>query len=277
MYIGGLGHPPAVSDVTTPEALYLRSQLVRWFDHWLKGIDNGITTEPRVTIAPERTATWTQAGLVQSNTFPLAGTTPTNYFFNGAKLLTTGPKGKSQIIKPTSGLPTVLQPLQNAIGQDAATLIGAIIAVNATVNTGGDVFSPNLDTGLDTGANSLSYTTAPLVQSVHLVGLPEFHLSVSATNSNAYYYAQVTEISANGSEHLVSRGAFKDHASSFGGAHEIDFGGFSVNHVFDAGNRIRVRVASRDFPYFYVSSSQPTIKIYRTAAHPSHVVLPVVP
>ena len=62
-----------------------------------------------------------------------------------------------------------------------------------------------------------------------------------------------------------------------GGAHEIDFTGFSVNHVFDAGNRIRVRVATRDFLFFYVTSSQPTIKIYRTAANPSHIVLPIVP
>jgi predicted acyl esterase len=277
MYVGGLGHPPAVSDITTPEALYLRAQLVRWFDHWLKGVDNGITTEPRVTVAPERTARWSQANLVTADTFPLPGTTNNAYFFNGLRLLATGPKGKALIVKPTSGLPSILQPLQNAIGQDAATLIGAIIAVNATLNAGGDVFSPNLDMGLDTRANSISFTTAPLPQNVHVVGLPEFRLSVSATNANAYYYAQVTEVSANGSEHLVSRAAFKDHSASFGGAHEIDFTGFGVNHLFDAGNQIRVRVASRDFPFFILSSSQPTIKIYRTAAHPSHVVLPVVP
>lgn len=277
MYIGGLGHPPADSDVTTPEALYLRGQLIRWFDYWLKGVANGITSEPRVTVGPERTALWSEASLVKADTFPLPGTINSTYYFNGAQLLATGPKGKSQIVKPTSGLPTVLLPLQNAIGQDAATLIGAIIAVNATINTGGDVFSPNLNTGLDTTANFLSYTTAPLSQNIHVVGQPQFRLSVSATNSTAYYYAEVTEISANGSEHLVSRGAFKDHTANFGGAHEIDFSGLGMNHVFDAGNQIRVRVASRDFPYFYVTSSQPTIKIYRTSAHPSSVVLPVAP
>jgi predicted acyl esterase len=277
MYVGGLGHPPADSDVTTSEALYLRGQLVRWFDYWLKGVDNGITNEPRVTVGPERTALWTQASLVMADTFPLPGTTNASYYFNGAKLLTTGPKGKAQIVKPTSGLPSILQPLQNALGADASTLIGAIIAVNATVNTGGDVFSPTLDTGLDTGANSLSYTTATLTQNLHVVGLPDFRLSVSATNATAYYYAELTEVSANGSEHLVSRGAFKDHTANFGGTHEIAFTGFGVNHVFDAGNRLRVRVASRDFPFFYVTSSQPTIKIFRTTAHPSHVVLPVVP
>jgi putative CocE/NonD family hydrolase len=277
MYVGGLGHPPAVSDFTVPEALFIRAQLVRWFDHWLKGIDNGITSEPRVTVAPERTALWTQASLVTSDTFPLPGTTNTTYFFNGAKLVTSGPKGKSQIVKPTSGLPGILAPLENAIGGDASTLIGAIIALNGTINTGGDVFSANLDTSLDSSARSISFTSAKLAQAVHVVGQPEFHLFVSATNSEAFYYVQVTEVSANGSEHVVSRGAFKDHTNSFGGTHEIDFNGFGMNHVFDAGNEIRVRVASRDFPFFYLRSSQPTIKIFRNASGPSHVVLPVVP
>src|SRR3954469_11605709 len=84
MYIGGIGHPPASTDVTTAEAVYVRQQLVRWFDFWLKGIDNGITTEPRVTIGPERTALWSQAGLVTADTFPLPGTTSSTYYFSGA-------------------------------------------------------------------------------------------------------------------------------------------------------------------------------------------------
>ena len=277
MYLGGVGHPPASDDITTPEALYVRAQVVRWFDHWLKGVNNGINTDPRVTIAPERTALWSEAGLVTSNTFPLPGTTSSTYYFNGAKLLTTGGKGKSQIVPPNSILPPVLQPIQNALGQDAATLIGAVIAVNAVINSGGDIFSGNVDTALDTSASFISFTSAPLTQNVHVVGLPEFHLFVSATDHNAYYYVQVTEVTPNGSEHLVSRGAFKDHASNFRVAHEIDFTGFSANRVFETGNEIRVRVASRDFPFFYPSTSQPTIKIYRSGANSSHVVLPIVP
>jgi predicted acyl esterase len=131
MYLGGIGHPPASSDVSIPEAVYLRGQLVRWFDYWLKGIDNGITTEPRVTIGPERTALWTQAGLVQADTFPLPGTMSTTYYFSGAKLSTIGPKGKSQIVKPTSVLPPVLAPIESALGSDDTALIASVIAVNA--------------------------------------------------------------------------------------------------------------------------------------------------
>src|SRR6185369_11754046 len=121
-------------------------QLLRWFDYWLKGINNGITTEPRVTLAPERTALWTQAGLVQADTFPLPGTFTQTYYFNGSTLMTTGPKGKSQIIKPTTFLPAVLQPLESALGGDALTLMAAIIAVGDSVNGTNDIFDPRLDT-----------------------------------------------------------------------------------------------------------------------------------
>ena len=277
MYVGGVGHPPASSDITTAEALYVRAQVVRWFDHWLKGTNNGIDLEPRVTIAPERTALWSQATLVTSNTFPLAGTTTSNYYFNGAKLLTTGGKGKSQIVPPNSILPPVLQPIQNALGQNAATLIGAVIAVNSIVNSGGGIFDGNVDTSLDTSASFISFTSAPLTQSVHVVGLPEIHLYGSATASDAYYYVQITEVTPNGSEHVVSRSAFKDHTANFRVAHALNFTGFSANHIFDVGNEIRVRVSSRDFPFFYTTASQPTIKIYRSGLNSSHITLPVVP
>jgi pimeloyl-ACP methyl ester carboxylesterase len=52
LYIGGLGHPPASLSITGNEGVYLRAQAVRWFDLWLKGIDNGITNEPPITFAP---------------------------------------------------------------------------------------------------------------------------------------------------------------------------------------------------------------------------------
>ena len=277
MYLGGLGHPPALSDVTLPEAVYLRQQLVRWFDYWLKGIDNGITTEPRVTVGPERTALWSQASLVTADTFPLPGTTSSTYYFSGGKLSTNGPKGKSQIVKPTSVLPPVLAPIEHALDSDQSTLIAAVIAVNAAVNSGGDILNPTLETGLDTSAHSISFTTPKLTQDLHVVGIPEFDLFVSATDVNAQYYAELIEVNAKGSQHLVSRAAFRDSTADFGATHEIDFKGFGVNHLFQAGSSVRVRIASRDFPFFLPRSNQPTIKIYRNTDGPSHVILPVVP
>ena len=66
--------------------------------------------------------------------------------------------------------------------------------------------------------------------------------------------------------------------ADFGATHEIDFKGFGVNHLFQAGSSVRVRIASRDFPFFLPRSNQPTDQdLYRNTDGPSHVILPVVP
>ena len=277
MYIGGVGHPRASADITTPEALYLRQQVTRWFDHWLKGINNGIDTEPRVTLGPEHTARFSEASLVKSDVYPLPGTVSTDYYINKNALSTTPPtKGKAVKLNPNS-FPSVLQSILNALGGSSSGIIQAIIAANNNLNAGSDVLSPNIDTALDVGANSITFVTPALSKDVHVVGQPEFHIVVGAGAANAYYYAELIERNSSGTDLLVSRAAFKDRASSFGPPHQIDFSGFSVNRVFNSGSRIGLRIASRDFPFFLSNVNQPTVKFWRDAARPTHVTLPVVP
>lgn len=280
MYLGGLGHPPATSDIGNPEALFLRAQLLRWFDHWLKGVNTGITTEPRVTVAPARTADWSEASLITADTFPLPGTVMNTYFFARRTLSTSAPargrRGRRVTIRPTE-VPALLRPIQSALGGDAAGLIAAVTVVNSVLNSGSDILSPNIVTDLDTGANAITFTSASLTQDLHVVGLPALHLFVSSKNSDADYYVQILEGIPSGDFRLVSRGAFQDHAATFKKPHKIDFSPFAINHVFNAGNKITVRVASRDFPFFLPNLSQPTVKIYRDSRHPSNVALPVVP
>jgi predicted acyl esterase len=277
MYIGGIGHPKASTDITIPEALYLRTQLLRWFDYWLKGINNGIATEPRVTIAPEHTALWSETSLVTSDTFPLPGMVNTSYYIKGSTLSLTPPtKGVARSINP-SFFPSVLQPLQQALGGSASGLIQAIIFANNSINSGGGIESPSLDVDLDNSANSVTFLSSALTQNVHVVGAPEFDLFVAANNSNAIYYVELIERTSAGANQLVSRAAFKDTAAGFSKPHAINFSGFGTNRVFDAGSSIGLRIATRDYPFFFAKANEPTLRIFRKTAYPSSVTLPVVP
>jgi predicted acyl esterase len=76
---------------------------------------------------------------------------------------------------------------------------------------------------------------------------------------------------------LVTRGAFKDSANSFRKVHQIAFPLFGVNHVFKMGNKIMLRIASRDFPFFLPNLDQDDFKILHGNRNPSSLVLPVVP
>ncbi len=277
LYLGGLGHPPATTQINGAEGLYLRDQLIRWFDFWLKGVETGITNEPAVTIAPANTADWSAGALIGADTFPLPGTSSTTYFFNNNALSTAGPAGLPRALRPTSGGGTVLTPLRAALGGTADQLMAALLLVNQLLNAGGGVLDSSIVTKPDTGANGRNFTSPPLAGDLRVVGLPEFRLFVSAAASNAHYYVQIYERLPNGNAKLVTRGAFKDHAGNFAEPHEIVFSPFAVHHVFKAGSAIRVRVASRDFPFFLPNLQQPKAKIYRDAIHPSSVTLPVVP
>jgi hypothetical protein len=49
LYIGQFGHAP--STFPGPDVTYLLTQGLAWFDHYLKGVPNGVDTTPAVTIA----------------------------------------------------------------------------------------------------------------------------------------------------------------------------------------------------------------------------------
>jgi putative CocE/NonD family hydrolase len=277
LYVGGLGHAPAKSDLNSAEALYLRNQLVRWFDYWLKGIDNGIAGEPRVTVAPAHTGDWSEAALLSANSFPLPNSTTTTYVLNGSSLSTTGPGGRAHSIRSNRFGPTILAPIQNALGSNNNALVTAVAAANILINEGGDVLDPRVVTGLDDDANAAGFTSMPLAQDLHVVGIPQLTLFVSSDRRDAYYYVQLVERLADGTTRLVTRNAFKDTGGGFRRAHSISFSLFGVNHVFRAGSKIRLRVTSRDFPFFLPNLGQGTVKVYHSARYPSSVTLPIVP
>jgi len=64
----------------------LNQQMLRWFDHWLKGIDTGIMAEPEVAIFDSGTCSWRY-----EDAYPLERTRWTKYYLSGAALGTQKP------------------------------------------------------------------------------------------------------------------------------------------------------------------------------------------
>ena len=279
MYIGGIGHPPASSAINGEEALYMRAQAMRWFDQWLKGIDTGILTEPRVTLAPELTANWSSNALVQADTYPLTNTTTKTLYINSLGLTEATPGLlKPNKLSPTGRAPGFFSSILKTIGIDNNNLINQALSINAILNSGAtDVLDSGVFTQNDNAAKRLGYNSAVLPADLTVLGLPVFQLYVSAKKANAYYFVQIEERFALGDSMLVTRGAFKDHADNFKTPHLIQFSPFAVNHTFTAGSQIKLLIASRDYPFFLPNLKQPKVVIYRDASHPSAVMLPVAP
>jgi predicted acyl esterase len=185
---------------------------------------------------------------------------------------------KPKKLSPSNGFLFALTPLLHAVGVDDDTLIESIISVNAILNSGAtSILDSKIFTKADNNVQKVRFTSATLPAALNVVGTPQCHLIVSASRSNAYYYAQILEKPAKGKTLLITRGAFKDHTSTSSTPHVIDFPIFSVNHTFQAGSEILFQITSRDYPFFLPNLNQPSAKIYDDATHASMISLPVAP
>ena len=72
-------------------AIDLQREYLRWFDHWLKGVDNGIEKEPLVKIFAMGSNRW-----LTGNTYPLEGTVLEKWY------LTSGGNANSSGAPPSA-------------------------------------------------------------------------------------------------------------------------------------------------------------------------------
>jgi len=260
--------------------------MFRWFDYWLKDIDNGIMKEPSVLYcvmgAPEdKMIRWAKQ-------WPLPESKPAKYYFSG------GPSGSVQ--SANDGLLSVSasQPGFDSYVVDYSTTSGP-----RSRWTGGP-------TGYtDMAANdrkALTYTTEPLAKPVEVVGHPIMHLWLQCSADDVDVFAYLEEIDAPGRSTYVTEGCLrashralakplyarpdlpyhsgleKDTAKLPNEPVELVFDLLPTGKHFPAGRRIRMAVTCADEDSYQTAqrSPAPTITVFRDTQHPSYVILPAV-
>ncbi len=262
----------------------LSTERLRWFDYWLKGINNGIMREPpiryRVIDAPDGSA-WRTA-----RRWPIAEARPTPYYLGATAA------GDRHL---TRRAPTTRGTRDHRVMDTTATLGPG----NRWANTyGGAIGYPNLAPNDEKG---LSWTTPPLSAPLEVVGHPVVHLWLSSSTGDADVIALLEEVTPDGRSVYVSEGVLRASHRRQGRApyrnlglpwpasraDDLDKPGTAVVPlVFDllptakhfrAGHRIRLTVlgADRD-AHVAVTHGAPDVTIWRDATRPSHIVLPVV-
>ena len=262
----------------------------RWFDRWLKGIQNGVDSGPRIDYAlmidPGKWS-WQKA-----DTWPPAGVESVDYFFG------PGPSGSVKSVN--DGL---LAPSKGADGKDK-------ILVDLTTTTGTATrFDNAVGQGLmkypdlaPNDAKGLTYTTAPLTADLTVVGSPVATLFVTSNQTDGDFYAIVEEIDSTGFSRYVTEGRVRasyrdtttppfnnmglpwrraDKADAKplvkGQAAELIFDLEPTATVFNAGHRLRVTIvgADTDNTERPPVKGRPTVELYRDAAHASRIRLPI--
>jgi len=263
------------------------TEMLRWFDYWLKGIDNGIMDEPPIVYcvmgAPEDDM------IRWAHQWPLPQAKPTRYHF------CAGPSGS--VASVNDGL---LSRTAGDSGVDSYTADYTTTSGNKTRWTpGGEPAYPDMTPN---DRKALTYTTPPLADNVEVVGHPVLHVWLRCPADDVDLFAYLEDVDANGRSHYITEGCLRashrtlsepphdrlglpyhrsferDVTSLPGGPVELVFDLLPTAQRFRAGHRIRIAItcADKDSHKSPTRHPAPTVELLRDTHHVSHVVLPVV-
>lgn len=241
-----------------------RQKALRWWDYWLKGIDNGILDEPRWTVFmrsghPPATDLDSVPGYWRcNNQSPLNSSTPQRLYPQTVQLL-----GKT----PSAGQTAQSLRYRAGAGMAAGGWWG-----EQTGNMAAD------------DAHSLVYDSAPLTEAIEIMGMPQVQLRVAADAPFYQWTVRLEDVAPDGQVSLVS-GAIINPSQRFSRLEptalipgEPTMLATSIHFTtwrFKPGHRIRLAVANAQFPMIWPSPTPGTTSLLLGDA--TWVELPVVP
>ena len=144
----------------------------------------------------------------------------------------------------------------------------------------------------------LVFSTPPLEQDIEVTGFIHAKLFAESSAVDTDFTAMLTDVEPSGYSRLLTDGivraryrnsTVKAEPIEPGKVYEYDIDLWATSNLFKAGHRIRIAISSSNFPRFNrnLNTGEPTLgatgmvkasqKIYHDAAHPTALVLPVIP
>lgn len=287
LMMGPFGHGPLSGGLEYPgfDRLTLASdQELRWFDYWLKGVDNGIMDEPPVTYymmaGAEKGALSPKNRLMVSANWPPANR-EVRYYLTPDKALTT----KAPVVAEA----------RTSYRFDPAKPVPTVGGANLTFDRG-----PMDQRAIPARADYLRFQTPVLDKDVIISGPVKVELFGATDGLDTDFTAKLVDVYPDGYEALVldapvraryRNGRMPDQVKMMtpGAPEELDIDLWSTAITFEKGHRIALHVSSSNSPRFEVNpnTGEPagehrlkprvaTNTIYMDESHPSALVLPVV-
>ncbi|EFK09398.1 putative carboxylesterase [delta proteobacterium NaphS2] len=254
----------------------LKEYILKWFDHWLKGIETGIMDEPQVTVFDSGTHEWRY-----ENEYPLARTEWKKFY------LRSSPEGASTM--PPGGIISREAPSGNE-APDTYT-------------------APDLKQVDTETPPAVAYATPALSDDLRVWGPLSMVLHGSSTSLDTVWFVSLLDIAPDGAVEFITQGNLKasfrevDESKSRPGQPYHPFQNPSllepdkvyafriemkpIFHTFRAGHKVLVRIQSEEpnhhrmFLHTLYSAEQLPFPwknaVHHDSVHPSHLVLPVIP
>lgn len=276
LMIRPIGHDAA--DDPGPDLDY-GAEAQRWFDHWLKGIDNGIMREPPIhyyVMGAPKDAAWRA-----SAAWPPQNVARHRLYFGDRTLVADAPSAAEAA---------------DARSVDYAATTGKKSRWQA-INWPREY--PDMQAN---DARGLSYTSAPLAADTEVIGHPVLHLWLAADSADVDVFAYLENVDADGRSTYVTEGELRASHRATGDAPydnlglpyhlhtreavaplepgrpvQLDLSLQPTARRFAKGERLRVTVTFADADNFEtpVLEPAPRVRVLRDARHASSIELPL--
>ena len=253
-------------------------ELVRFFDRYLKGVENGWEAEPalvwfeRAYAEPEAfPASWPGHWRAAA-AFPIPGVAPVPL------VLDRDPGGGMGRLRFGLGAPADevdALPHKATVGTRGALSWGAGSSPNGLAR----------DLRADE-AHGLVYTGEPLADGLSIAGIPEVILRLGSTMPVATCVVRLSEVSPSGASSHVATGVLNlTHRRSDSAPEPMPADGApelvriplrTTGYRFSPGHRIRLTVLTSYWPVLWPSPFEGELRLHRGGPEPSRLVLPVV-
>ena len=265
------------------------TELLRWYDYWLKGIPNGIMDEPPVMFGVNGLPI--NKAIRYCHSWPPAEIEQTKYYLSN---------GPCNSIKSINCGQLALKPPLN--GEDKYTVNPTCTTGKITRWTGGG--PPEYPEMTRKDQKGLTYTTPVLSRQVEIIGHPIVHLWLSSQADDVDLFVYLEEVEENGNSTYITEGCLrasnrktirppydnlglpylsgseKDRTKLTNQPVELTFDLLPTANYFEAGHRIRITITCADSDNYlsqYNKNKPPEIKIIRNEKYPSHILLPIMP
>ncbi|MBI5089823.1 MAG: CocE/NonD family hydrolase [Actinobacteria bacterium] len=187
--IGPWGHMYPHNGVPGP-AIGFMQESVRWWDHWLKGIDTGLQDEPPIHV-------WIPEAVEPKVSY----TTRPGEWIEIERWSDLDEQRLTLHLTPNGLLDT---PVTETIVAEHGTPTTTASHPGAWCAAGRDGDFPGDQRGED--GQSLSFTTLPLGEQMNIVGVPFVRARVAADHARANLVVRLCDVAPDGTSTLITRG-----------------------------------------------------------------------
>lgn len=248
-----------------PPSIEWRAEAVKWFDHWLKGIDNGIMDKPAMAVfirdghgpgvpdSIEGSWEWVEE-------WPTEKVDSLEFYLQDEGRLDSNVTDIGQDVldyKPSAG-----------------------IEASGSVMWWGD-WSPDLR---NSDEYSLVYETQPLQEDIRILGFPKMRFNASLNAPQTHFIARLADVSSSGEVTLVTgagiNGSHRNSSSDPehlipGETYPLEIEMHFTSWTFKKGNKIRVSISNGQWPMVWPNPSTVEMTLYLGGADPSSLILPI--